>query len=122
MGAILAFVVLYNSSILNFSERVRDLTTLKVLGFYQHEIRALVLTENILSVVFGSIFGVPLGKFIADVAASGMNDQLDLLSHIPFTTVVISGAITLLFALINNSVVAQKMRSLDMLEALKSVE
>jgi putative ABC transport system permease protein len=93
-----------------------------VLGFYQHEIRALVLTENILSVVFGSIFGVPLGKFIADVAASGMNDQLDLLSHIPFTTVVISGAITLLFALINNSVVAQKMRSLDMLEALKSVE
>lgn len=122
MGAILAFVVLYNSSILNFSERIRDLATLKVLGFYQQEIRALVLTENILSVVLGAFFGVPLGKFIAEITASGLNDQLDLLSNVTLTTVVLSGAITLLFALINNSVVARKMKSLDMLDALKSVE
>ncbi len=122
MGAILAFVVLYNSSILNFSERIRDLTTLKVLGFYQNEISALVLTENILSVVLGSIFGIPLGRFIADVAAGGLNDQLDLLSRITFSTVALSGAITLLFALINNGIVARKMKKIDMLEALKSVE
>lgn len=122
MGAILAFVVLYNSSILNFSERIRDLATLKVLGFYQNEIRALVLTENILSVVLGSILGIPLGRFIADVAAGGLNDQLDLLSNITFRTVALSGAITLLFALINNGIVARKMKKIDMLEALKSVE
>lgn len=122
MGAILAFVVLYNSSILNFSERIRDLTTLKVLGFYQNEISALVLTENILSVVFGSIFGIPLGRYIADVAAGGLNDQLDLLSRVTFRTVALSSGITLLFALINNGIVAQKMKKIDMLEALKSVE
>ena len=122
MGAILAFVVLYNSSILNFSERIRDLATLKVLGYYQKEIRALVLTENILSVILGSIFGVPLGRFIADVTAGGLNDQLDLLSRITFRTVALSGGITLLFALINNGIVARKMKGIDMLEALKSVE
>ncbi|NLO40250.1 MAG: ABC transporter permease [Ruminiclostridium sp.] len=122
MGAILAFVVLYNSSILNFSERIRDLATLKVLGFYPNEISALVLTENILSVVLGSIFGMPLGKFIAQVAASGLNDQLDLLSRITLTTAVLSGAITFIFALINNGIVARKMKDLDMLDSLKSVE
>ncbi|MBP7174822.1 MAG: ABC transporter permease [Thermoclostridium sp.] len=122
MGAILAFVVLYNSSILNFSERIRDLATLKVLGFYPNEISALVLTENILSVVLGSIFGLPLGKFIATVAGNGMNDQLDMINQVTLTTAVISGAITLVFALINNSIVARKMRRLDMLDSLKSVE
>lgn len=46
MGASLAFVVLYNTSILNFAERVRDLATLRVLGFHHREIRNLVLVEN----------------------------------------------------------------------------
>lgn len=53
MGSILAFVVLYNSSILNFTERMRDLSTLRVLGFYQKEVRSLVLMENVLSVILG---------------------------------------------------------------------
>ncbi len=122
LGGILAFVVLYNSSILNFSERIRDLTTLKVLGFYQKEIRSLVLTENILSVVLGSVFGIPVGKVIAAIAAGGLDDQMDLLSRISFGTVVLSGLITLVFALIINGIVAEKMKKIDMLESLKSVE
>ncbi len=122
MGGILAFVVLYNSSILNFAERIRDLTTLKVLGFYQKEIRSLVLTENILSVILGSVFGIPVGKVIAGLAASGLDDQMDLLSNISFGTVALSGLITFVFALIINSIVAEKMKNIDMLESLKSVE
>jgi len=122
MGGILAFVVLYNSSILNFSERIRDLTTLKVLGFYQKEIRSLVLTENILSVISGLIFGIPVGKVLAGIVAGGLNEQMDLLSHVSFGTVALSGIITAVFALIINSIVAEKMKSIDMLESLKSVE
>lgn len=122
MGGILAFVVLYNSSILNFSERIRDLTTLKVLGFYQKEIRSLVLTENILSVILGLIFGIPVGKVLAGIVAGGLNEQMDLLSHVSFGTVALSGIITAIFALIINSIVAEKMKSIDMLESLKSVE
>lgn len=122
MGGILAFVVLYNSSILNFSERIRDLTTLQVLGFYQKEIHSLVLTENILSVILGLIFGVPVGKVLADIVAGGLNDQMDLISHVSIGTVTLSLIITVIFALIINSIVAKKMKDIDMLESLKSVE
>lgn len=122
MGAILAFVVLYNSSVLNYAERIRDLATLQVLGFYQNEIRALVLTENFLSVFFGIIFGMPLGKVIVRTVAGGLDDRLDLIGHITAGNVLISALLTLIFALIVNSVVAKKMKNLDMLEALKSVE
>jgi putative ABC transport system permease protein len=122
MGGILAFVVLYNSSILNFSERIRDLTTLKVLGFYQKEIRSLVLTENILSVILGLILGMPVGKVLAEIVAGGLNDQMDLLSHVSFGTVVLSVIITAIFALVINKIVAEKMKDIDMLESLKSIE
>jgi putative ABC transport system permease protein len=122
MGGILAFVVLYNSSILNFAERTRDLTTLQVLGFHQKEIRSLVLTENILSVILGLIFGIPVGKVLADIVAGGLSDQMDLVSKVSLSTVVLSFIITVIFALIINSIVAKKMKNIDMLESLKSVE
>lgn len=122
MGAILAFVVLYNSSILNFSERIRDLTTLQVLGFYKKEIRSLVLTENILSVIMGLVFGIPMGKALADIVAGSLDEQMDLISHISLGTAAFSIILTAIFALIVNGVVAKKMGNIDMLEALKSVE
>ncbi|HOS70140.1 MAG TPA: ABC transporter permease [Bacillota bacterium] len=122
MGGILAFVVLYNSSILNFAERIRDLTTLKVLGFYQKEIRSLVLTDNTLSVIVGLILGMPVGKALAEIVAKGLNDQMDLIGNVSFGTVVFSVAITAVFAMFINSIVAVKMKGMDMLESLKSVE
>jgi putative ABC transport system permease protein len=122
MGGILAFIVLYNSSMLNFTERIRDLATLKVLGFYQGEIRSLVLTENIISVVTGAVLGIPVGKVIAGIISRGLDDQMDLVSRISLQTVAVSGAITLAFALIINRIVAVKMKNIDMLESLKSVE
>lgn len=122
MGGILAFVVLYNSSILNYSERIRDLTTLQVLGFYQKEIQSLVLTDNILSVALGFICGIPVGKVLADIVASGLNDQMDLIGNVSLGTIVVSLIITIIFALVINSIVAKKMKNIDMLESLKSVE
>ena len=122
IGAVLAFVVLYNCSILNFAERIRDLSTLRVLGFYQKEIRSLVLTENFLSVFLGIIFGIPVGKAIADIVASGLDNRLDLIGSVTFLSVIISGIITLIFALVINKMVAKKMSNIDMLQSLKSAE
>jgi putative ABC transport system permease protein len=122
MGGILAFVVLYNSGILNFSERIRDLATLRVLGFYQKEIRSLVLTENILSVVLGLFSGIPVGKALADIVAGSLNEQMDLLSHVSIGTTAFSVIITAIFALVINRIVAGKMENIDMFESLKSVE
>ncbi len=112
---------LYNTAIA-FFERIRDLTTLKVLGFYQKEIRSLVLTENTLSVIAGLIMGMPVGKVLAEIVAKGLNDQMDLIGNVSIGTVVFSVAITTVFALIINSIAAVKMKDMDMLESLKSVE
>lgn len=122
MGSILAFVVLYNSGILNYSERVRDLATLRVLGFHQEEIRNLVLLENYFSVFLGLICGVPTGWLIAHVVAMNMDQRMDLTATILPQNVLVAGILTLIFAWIINSVVARKMKKLDMLSALKSVE
>jgi putative ABC transport system permease protein len=121
-GGILAFVVLYNMGILNFFERVRDLATLEVLGFHQKEIRPLVLMENFFSAVIGILFGIPVGMAITYILQSGFGDDLDLIGHITPDKVVISAIITLIFAIVVNSIVSKKIRTIDMLQALKSVE
>ena len=122
MGASLAFVVLYNTSVLNFAERVRDLATLRVLGFHHREIRNLVLIENYFSVLLGMLAGIPVGRYMSWVIASKMGEQMDLLGNITVPDVLIAGGMTLCFAWIVNNVVARKMKRIDMLEALKSVE
>lgn len=121
-GAVLCFVVLYNMGNLNFYERTRDLATLKVLGFNQKEIRSLVLVENVFSVIGGIIAGVPVGKLLSVIMASGFGEDLDLLPELSLINVAIAAVLTLIFAIFVNQVVARKMRHLDMLQALKSVE
>ena len=122
MGAALAFVVLYNTSILNFTERVRDLATLRVLGFHHEEIRNLVLIENYFSVLLGMIFGIPVGRFISGVVASNLDQRMDLSGSVTPENILIAGILTVIFAWIINKAVAKKMKKLDMLSALKSVE
>jgi ABC-type transport system, involved in lipoprotein release, permease component len=121
-GSSLAFVVIYNMSILNFFERVRDLATLKVLGFYEREIRYLVLFENFLSTAAGILLGIPIGKMIVSIFVSGFGDDFDLNGSLNIWNILLSAALTLLFMIGVNLVVSKKMRQIDMLEALKSVE
>jgi len=121
-GGILAFVVLYNMGILNFFERVRDLATLEVLGFHQKEIRPLVLMENFFSAGIGILFGIPVGGVITDILANGFGDDMDLIGNITIDKVLLSAAITMAFSTIVNFTVTKKIKTIDMLQALKSVE
>ncbi len=121
-GSILAFAVLYNMGILNFFERVRDLATLEVLGFHTGEIRPLVLMENIFSTVAGIIFGIPIGRVISQIIADGFGEDMDLIGRITWDKVGAAAALTLLFAAIVNYIVSRKIKTIDMLQALKSVE
>ncbi len=121
-GSSLAFVVIYNMSILNFFERVRDLATLKVLGFYEKEIRYLVLFENFISTVAGIVLGIPVGKMITTIFVAGFGDDFDLDGSLSIVNIGISAVMTLLFMILVNTVVSRKMKRIDMLEALKSVE
>jgi len=122
LGSSLAFVVLYNTGILNFVERTRDLATLRVLGFHHSEIRYLVLIENYFSVFLGMLAGIPVGRFISWIIASSIDERLDLLGNINLRDVLIAGVMTMFFAWIVNRVIADKMKEIDIFEALKSVE
>lgn len=121
-GAVLAFVVIYNMGMLNFFERIRDLSTLMVLGFYSKEIQILVLFDNILSAALGVILGMPLGFLLTNIILKDMGDDFDLTSEITLTNIMLSALLTILFAIIVNWYLAKKMKTINMLEALKSVE
>ena len=121
-GSSLALVVIYNMSILNFFERIRDLSTLKVLGFYEREIRNLVIFENLLSTITGILLGIPTGKGIMMLITSGFGDDFALSGEITFNNVLISAVMTLTFMVVVNVMVSKRIKKIDMLEALKSVE
>ncbi len=121
-GATLAFVVLYNMGMLNFAERIRDLATLEVLGFNQEEIQPLVLMENVFSTILGILLGIPIGKILASTIARGFGDDFDLISHVTIEQIFIAVLITLIFAAIVNHVVCKKIKTIDMLLSLKSIE
>jgi putative ABC transport system permease protein len=122
IGASLAFVVLYNTGILNFVERIRDLATFRVLGFHHKEIRYLVLIENYVSVFLGMLSGIPVGRFMSWIIASTIDERLDLLGNINLRDIMIAGAMTIFFSRIVNNIIAHKMKEIDIFEALKSVE
>ena len=122
-AGLLAFVVLYNLNNINITERQRELATIKVLGFYDGEVSAYVFRENILltvaGVVVGGILGIFLHRFVivtAEVDACMFGRNISALSF------VFSGVITCAFSAFVNGVMHFKLKKIDMVESLKSVE
>lgn len=119
----LALVVYYNLGQLNYSERIRELATLKVLGFTPGEMKKLVLRENILITCFGLPFGfavgVPLHRLVMQ---SALPSAIQFVQHIEPLSVVLITLITIGFSWIVNWALGSKFKSIDMVEALKSAE
>ncbi len=122
-AGMLAFVVLYNLNTVNIAERKRELATLKVLGFYNMEVAEYVYRENILLTFLGAVVGVVLGKFLhlfiietveVDSAMFGRNINLP--------SFVYSLVLTVAFSLMINGVMYFKLKKIDMVESLKSIE
>lgn len=122
-AGMLAFVVLYNLNTVNIAERKRELATLKVLGFYNAEVAEYVYRENILLTLLGSVVGVALGKFLhlfiietveVDSAMFGRN--------INMPSFIYSLVMTVAFSLMINGVMYFKLKKIDMVESLKSIE
>ena len=119
----LAFVVLYNLTNVNISERLREIATLKVLGFNEQEVNAYVYKENIILTLIGAFFGIFLGKVLHLVIMVVV--ELDLIMfgrNIELISYIISVIITVLFAMMVNQVMKKRLRSIQMVESLKSVE
>ena len=120
-GGGLACVVIYNLGIMSFFEQIRSLATLMVLGFHDQEIRRLQLSENILFTLGGMLLGLPAGMVLTGLFVSVLQDLPLMVSTKPLSY-VLSCLITLLFALVVNAMIGRKMKDIDMLGALKSVE
>lgn len=122
-AGMLAFVVLYNLNNINITERKRELATLKVLGFYNPEVGAYVYRENILLTFIGAAVGVVVGRILhlfvietVEVPAAMFGRNINLPSYI------YSLLFTVAFSMIVNGVMYFKLKKIDMVESLKSVE
>ena len=119
----LAFVVLYNMGILNFMERYREYATLKVLGYHQKEIRGLMRRENDLIAVLGALMGLWPGRWLtAMVLKTCEGDQMVFVSTVNGFSYVIAAAVTVAFSAFVTWLLTRKVKNIDMVEALKSVE
>lgn len=122
-AAALAFVVLYNLTNINVSERIRELSTIKVLGFYDQEVTMYIYRENmiltILGIIAGDFFGIILHRFVLKTA------EVDVMMFSPtvhWLSYGYAAALTLLFSGIVMVTMHYKLKRIDMIEALKSVE
>lgn len=122
-AAALAFIVLYNLTNINVTERIREIATIKVLGFYQNEVAAYVFREiNILSVL-GSLAGLGMGKALhAFVMAQVQIDSMSFACRILPVSYLISFAMTLLFTMVISLGMRPRLKKIDMAESLKSIE
>lgn len=122
-AGLLAFVVLYNLNNINITERQRELATLKVLGFYDGEVASYVYRENMVLTVFGILAGVGIGAFLhGKVIRTVEVDMMMFGRSIFFRSFLYSGLITLAFALLVNGMMYYRLKKIDMIESLKSVE
>ena len=122
-AGLLAFVVLYNLNNINITERQRELATLKVLGFYDGEVASYVYRENMVLTVFGILAGVGIGAFLhGNVIQTVEVDMMMFGRNIFFRSFLYSGLITLAFALFVNGMMYYRLKKIDMIESLKSVE
>lgn len=122
-AGMLAFVVLYNLNNINITERKRELATLKVLGFYNPEVGAYVYRENILLTFIGAAVGVVVGKILHLFIIETVEVPAAMFGrNINFPSYVYSLLFTVAFSMIVNGVMYFKLKKIDMVESLKSVE
>ncbi len=119
----LAFVVLYNLNTINIGERIRELATLKVLGFYDGEVSSYVFRENVILTVIGILCGYIGGNFLHKFVIDTIEvDMVMFGREIYGSSYLYATLITLLFAVIINCSMHFKLKKIDMTTSLKSVE
>ncbi|OTP24332.1 hypothetical protein A5800_002192 [Enterococcus sp. 5B7_DIV0075] len=123
LSGTLAFVVLFNLTNINVSERERELATIKVLGFFDGEVTVYIIRENVIFTLVGILLGCGVGKvltwFIITMASA---DNMAFPLLIPGMGYFVSGALTVIFSAIVMFITHKKLKEIDMISALKSNE
>lgn len=122
-GAMLAFVVIYNLNNINITERIREIATIKVLGFYKEETNSYVFRENAVLTLIGSLVGLVLGWALHGFVLDQIQVEMVAFDvHVEPISFVISVVLTLFFNQVVNWTMTGKLEQIDMAESLKSVE
>lgn len=122
-AGMLAMVVLYNLTNINIAERVREIATIKVLGFYNLETANYIYRENMILTLAGALVGLPLGQvFTTFIVKEIQMDMVMFPQYVNLFSFVIGFILTFLFALLVNFIMYFKMNRISMVESLKSIE
>lgn len=120
-AAALAFIVLYNLTNINVSERKRELSTIKVLGSYDHEVTMYIYRENIILTVIGIFLGFGFGTVLTNFIMGTMEiDMLVFGREIHLSSYIYSGLLTILFSVVVMIVIHYQLKRINMVEALKA--
>lgn len=119
----LAFVVLYNLSNVNISERIREIATIKVLGFYDKEVSAYIYRENVILTFIGAIVGLGLGVILHQFIMVTVEVENMMFGRLinPLSYVA-AFVLTIVMGIIVNLVMNKKLKKVEMVESLKSVD
>lgn len=119
----LAFVVLYNLTNVNISERIREIATIKVLGFYDNEVSAYVYRENTILTIIGTLAGLVLGIFLHRYIMTTVEmDSIMFGLSLNIKSYFIAALLTIVFAVLVNFTMYYKLRNIEMVESLKSID
>lgn len=121
-AVLLGIIVLYNLGILTFYERTRELATLKVLGFQYKRLATLTQMQTIWLTIIGVILGIPAGYVVLSYMILFIGDAYDMKAVISMQSYVVSCVGTMVLSLAVNWALSRKLKSVDMVSALKSIE
>ncbi|GBD60113.1 putative ABC transporter permease protein [Tetragenococcus halophilus subsp. halophilus] len=122
-ATLLALVVIYNLTNINVSERIRELSTIKVLGFYDREVTMYIYRETILLSILGILAGYVVGYYLHGFIMQTLPpDEAMFSSGLQLSNFILSAGITLLITFILMFVIHRKLKNIDMLEALQSAD
>ena len=122
VAVILAILVIYNLGILSFTEMEREIAPLKVLGFKTNVLRKLLLTQNLIFTAIGYLLGIPIGFYFMTLMMDAAGDSLYYVPSLTVGNLLLTAAITFAISIGVNLIFSDKIRDLDMVEALKDVE
>ena len=121
LALFLSVVVLYNMGQLSYTERKKELSTLKVIGFKSHQIRMLLLKQNVWISLIGVAIGTPLGLWLLQVLCDSSGDAIDITAKISPLTFCLSFVITFGVSLLVSLLFSKRVKKLDMVVVLKGI-
>ena len=122
VGLILSVVVLYNLGVMGYTERYREMATLKVLGFRNKKISLLLIGQNLWLSLIGIVIGIPVGNAVLEYMLVAMASEYEMTLYISSFSYIISVALNVGVSLLVSLMVSRKNKNIDMVEALKISE